>query len=164
MLEPTYGSERDKIITAIDNLQAGGSTAGGEGIELAYKIAKDNFAESGNNRVILATDGDFNVGTSSEGELVRMIEQRRDDGISLSVLGFGMGNIKDNKISVPSENFRFAAAVTEYAMLLRNCEFKGQATYQQVLELAKSAKGHDDGGYRAEFIKMVEISQLLDER
>jgi len=310
VLEPTYGSERDKIITAIDNLQAGGSTAGGEGIQLAYQIAKDNFVEAGNNRVILATDGDFNVGASSEGELVRMIEQRRDDGISLSVLGFGMGNIKDYKMEVladkgngnyayidnaleakkvmvgqmagtlytiakdvkfqvefnpakvkyyrligyenrvmensdftndkkdagdmgaghsvtalyeiipigseesvgsidrlayqrpeimpsddllqvkirykepakdgsilftkrvgtedvtgvPSENFRFAAAVTEYAMLLRNCEFKGLATYQQVLELAKNAKGQDGGGYRSEFIKMVEISQLLDEK
>lgn len=310
VLEPTSGSEKNVINKAIDSLQAGGSTAGGEGIKLAYKIAKGNYLESGNNRVILATDGDFNVGLSSEGELTRMIEERRNDGIFLSVLGFGMGNIKDNKMealadkgngnyayidnaleakkvmvgqmagtlytiakdvklqvefnpakvkayrligyenrvmdnrdfnddkkdagdmgaghsvtalyeiipaesdeitgsvdspvyqrteiipsddllqvkirykkpaedvsvlfvkrigsqdisAAPSDDFKFAAAVGEYAMLLRDSEFKGQATYRQVLELAKHAKGKDVEGYRAEFIRMVEISQLLDEK
>lgn len=309
VLEPTSGSEKEKIITAIDNLQAGGSTAGGEGIQLAYKIAKETFITEGNNRVILATDGDFNVGISSEGELTRLIEERRNDGIALSVLGFGMGNIKDNKMEaladkgngnyayidnaleakkvmvgqlagtlytiakdvklqvefnpakvkgyrligyedrvldktdfnndkkdagdmgaghsvtalyeiipagseevreivdplmyqqsqiVPSnellqvkirykkptedtstlfvesmsdahrhgtssENLRFAAAISEYAMLLRKSEFKGQSSYQQVLEMARGAKGNDKEGYRAEFIKLVELSQLFDD-
>jgi len=310
VLEPTSGNEKNKIINAIENLQAGGSTAGGEGLRLAYKLAKENFVESGNNRVLLATDGDFNVGVSSEGELTRMIEERRDDGIFLSVLGFGMGNIKDNKMealadkgngnyayidnaleakkvlvgqmagtlytiakdvklqlefnpgkvkyyrligyenrvlensdfnndkkdagdmgaghsvtalyeiiladseetigsidpliyqrpeivqsddllqikvryknpaddtsmlfnrhinssdmtSTPSENFRFAAAVCEYSLLLHNSEFKGQASYNQVLEMAKRAKGEDREGYRAEFVRMVEIDQFLHEK
>lgn len=310
VLEPTSGSEKDKINKAIDSLEAGGSTAGGEGLKLAYKLAKENFMDTGNNRVILATDGDFNVGVSSEGELTRLIEARRDDGIFLSVLGFGMGNIKDNKMealadkgngnyafidnvleaqkvmvgqlagtlytiakdvkfqvefnpakvknyrligyenraleqsdfnndkkdagdmgagqsvtalyeiipadsaesigkidplvyqhsqlvpsdellqvkirykkpteansilfsksvglqdinSNPSDNFSFAAAVTEYAMLLRNSEFKGQSFYAKIIAMAKKAKGQDEEGYRAEFIKLVEVSQLLDER
>lgn len=309
VLESTPGSEKEKIIQAIDNLQAGGSTAGGAGIQLAYKIAKENLITAGNNRVILATDGDFNVGVSSEGELTRLIEARRDDGIYLSVLGFGMGNVKDNKmetladhgngnyayidsaqearkvmvsqmagtlhtiakdvkiqaefnpsqvkyyrligyenrslenrdfnddqkdagemgaghsvtalyeiipagsdedlgnidplryqqhtivpaaellqlkvryklpghdnslllqktvgnnalISASSTNLRWAAAIAEYAMLLRNSEFKGQATYQQALDLAKSAKGRDEDGYKSELIRLMEVSQLLGE-
>lgn len=310
VLEPTAGSEKAKITAAIDKLTAGGSTAGGEGIQLAYKIAKEHFIKDGNNRVILATDGDFNVGVSSEGELTKLIEERRADGISLSVLGFGMGNTKDNKMeiltdkgngnyayidnvleakksmvsqlagtlytiandvklqvefnpakvksyrligyenrvldkadfnndqkdagemgaghsvtalyeivpvgvpevggkvdplvyqqsklvpsdellqvkirykkptadasllvttsmkegdpqSILSENYRFATAVAEYAMLLRNSEYKGQASYQQVVERARVAKGNDPEGYRAEFIKLVECSQLFEEK
>ena len=311
VLDSTPGSEKGKIIAKIDSLQAGGSTAGGAGIKLAYKVAKEHFLEGGNNRVILATDGDFNVGASSEGELSRLIEGYRDDGIFLSVLGFGMGNIKDNKMemladrgngnyayidnaleakkvlvsqmagtlhtiakdvkiqvefnpakvkayrligyenraladrdfnddrkdagdmgaghsvtalyeiipaedknfvssvdplvfqqtkSVPSndwlqikvrykqpqsndsslmttrvpdvsatstlssENFRFAAAVAEYGMLLRNSEFKGQSSYLQALTLARGARGVDEQGYRAEFIKLLEVSQILDSR
>ena len=311
VLDSTPGSEKGKIIAKIDSLQAGGSTAGGAGIKLAYKVAKEHFLEGGNNRVILATDGDFNVGASSEGELSRLIEGYRDDGIFLSVLGFGMGNIKDNKMemladrgngnyayidnaleakkvlvsqmagtlhtiakdvkiqvefnpakvkayrligyenraladrdfnddrkdagdmgaghsvtalyeiipaedknfvssvdplvfqqtkSVPSndwlqikvrykqpqsndsslmttrvpdvsatstlssENFRFAAAVAEYGMLLRNSEFKGQSSYLQALTLARGARGVDEQGYRAEFIKLLEVSQIFDSR
>jgi len=311
VLDSTPGNEKAKIVSKIDGLQAGGSTAGGEGIKLAYKIAKEKFVDGGNNRVILATDGDFNVGSSSEGELTRMIEERRNDGIFLSVLGFGMGNIKDNKMealadrgngnyayidnaleakkvmvsqmagtlftiakdvkiqvefnpaqvksyrligyenrvmesrdfnddrkdagdmgaghsvtalyeivpagspevtasvdpliyqqsqTVPSkdllqikirykkpledtsilmttsvdgktelksgasENFRFAAAVVEYGMLLRNSEFKGQSSYAQALALARGAKGMDENGYRAEFIRLMELSQILDPR
>ena len=311
VLDSTPGSEKGKIIAKIDSLQAGGSTAGGAGIKLAYKVAKEYFLEGGNNRVILATDGDFNVGASSEGELSRLIEGYRDDGIFLSVLGFGMGNIKDIKMemladrgngnyayidnaleakkvlvsqmagtlhtiakdvkiqvefnpakvkayrligyenraladrdfnddrkdagdmgaghsvtalyeiipaedknfvssvdplvfqqtkSVPSndwlqikvrykqpqsndsslmttrvpdvsatstlssENFRFAAAVAEYGMLLRNSEFKGQSSYLQALTLARGARGVDEQGYRAEFIKLLEVSQILDSR
>lgn len=309
VLEPTSGKDKEKIIGAIDSLQAGGSTVGGEGIKLAYRIAKENFRKHGNNRVILATDGDFNVGVSSEGELTRLIEERRNDGIFLSVIGVGEGNIKDNKMealadkgngnyayidsaqeakrifvgqlagtlftiakdvklqvefnpakvkayrlvgyenrvmdkrdfnddrkdagdmgagqsvtalyevipagapeeagtvdplvfqkpvivpsddllqvkirykkpgavtsvllterlegekaAAPSANFRFAAAVAEYAMLLRNSEFKGRASYRQVLELAQGAKGKDAEGYRSEFVRMVELSQLIDER
>ncbi len=308
VLESTPGNEKAKIIAKIDALQAGGSTAGGAGIKLAYQIAQEQFVASGNNRVILATDGDFNVGASSEGELTRMIEERRNDGIFLSVLGFGMGNIKDNKMEtladhgngnyayidnaleakkvmvsqmagtlytiakdvkiqvefnpaqvkayrligyenrvladrdfnddrkdagdmgaghsvtalyeiipagsadpIPSvdpliyqkprilpsddlmqvkirykkpgeetsillttpvdsrnktasDNLRFAAAVAEYGMLLRGSEFKGNSSYRQALELARNAKGSDENGYRAEFIKLMEVSQLLDSR
>ncbi len=309
-LEPTSGGDKAKIIAVIDSLEAGGSTAGGEGIKLAYRIARENYRKSGNNRVILATDGDFNVGVSSEGELTRLIEEKRDDGIFLSVIGVGQGNLKDSKMMmladkgngnyayvdnaqearrvmvgqlagtlftiakdvkmqlefnpakvkyyrlvgyekrvldrrdfnddkkdagdmgaghsvtalyevipagssetvgtvdplnyqrsevVPSDdllqlkirykhpaedksvllvqniadkagsetlsdNFRFAAAVAEYAMLLRSSEFKGQASYRQVLDLAAGAKSQDPDGYRGEFIRLVQLSQALDER
>lgn len=98
VLPSTNGSDKIRIKDAIENLHAGGSTAGGEGIKLAYKIAKENFITGGNNRVILATDGDFNVGVSSDDELVRMIEEERKSGIFLSVLGYGMGNYKDSKM------------------------------------------------------------------
>jgi len=98
VLPSTNGTNKNKIKEAIDNLEAGGSTAGGEGIQLAYKVAKDNFIKDGNNRIILATDGDFNVGISSNDELVRLIEKERNAGVFLSVLGFGMGNYKDNKM------------------------------------------------------------------
>lgn len=310
VLEPTAGSDKTKIIAAIERLQAGGSTAGGEGIKLAYKLARDNFLKNGNNRVILATDGDFNVGVSSEGELTRLIEDERQDGIFLSVIGVGAGNLKDSRMealadrgngnysyidniqeasrilvgqmagtlftiakdvklqvefnpakvkayrligyedrtlerrdfnddqkdagdmgaghsvtalyeiipagsdeeiapadqltyqraevvrsddlltvkirykqpdadtstlltkvvgsedvtAAPSDSFRFAAAVAEYAMLLRNSEFKGQSSYQAALALAESAKGKDEDGYRGEFIRLVEVSEIMDER
>ena len=98
VLKPTSGADKIKIKDAIDQLQAGGSTAGGAGIQLAYKIARNNFIEGGNNRIILATDGDFNVGASSDAELVRMIEEERKSGVFLTVLGFGTGNYKDNKM------------------------------------------------------------------
>jgi Ca-activated chloride channel family protein len=98
VLESTAGSQKTKIREAIDQLQAGGSTAGGEGIKLAYKIAQQNLVKSGNNRVILCTDGDFNVGVSSDGDLVRMIEEERKSGVFLTVLGYGMGNYQDNKM------------------------------------------------------------------
>lgn len=98
VLPPTAGDRKEQIMRAIDNLEAGGSTAGGEGIQLAYKLAQRNFLKQGNNRVILATDGDFNVGASSDAELVRLIEQKRDQGIFLTVLGFGTGNYKDSKM------------------------------------------------------------------
>ncbi len=98
VLPSTPGNQKNKILNAIDKLQAGGSTAGGEGIQLAYKIARENLIKSGNNRVILATDGDFNVGISSETELVRLIEKERDQGIFLTVLGVGMGNLQDSKM------------------------------------------------------------------
>jgi Ca-activated chloride channel family protein len=98
VLEPTPGSRTEKILKAIDDLEAGGSTAGGEGISLAYATAKKTFIPKGSNRVILATDGDFNVGASSDGELVRIIEEERKAGVFLTVLGFGMGNYKDSKM------------------------------------------------------------------
>ncbi|WP_286760309.1 vWA domain-containing protein [Salegentibacter sp. UBA1130] len=98
VLESTPGSEKIKILEAINNLNAGGSTAGGEGIELAYKIAKENFIEGGNNRVILATDGDFNIGSSSDSAMKQLIEEKRESGVFLTALGFGMGNYKDSKL------------------------------------------------------------------
>jgi Ca-activated chloride channel family protein len=98
VLDPTTGNNKTKIKEAIDKLEAGGSTAGGEGIRLAYKTAKEHFIKGGNNRVILATDGDFNVGVSSDGELVRIVEEERKSGVYLTVLGYGMGNYKDNKM------------------------------------------------------------------
>lgn len=307
---PCTPEGKDEIISAFENLTAGGSTAGGEGIELAYKIAKDHFITDGNNRVILATDGDFNVGTSSDGALERLIENKRDDGIFLTVLGVGMGNYKDSKMEklsnagngnyayidnvlearktlgteiwgtlftiakdvkiqiefnpaqvkgyrligyenrmlnredfdddtkdageigaghsvtaiyeiipsdsdeeipghteleyqntqlVPSENmltlklrykqpdedestliehrikaseiessenvsqnFRWAAAVTQFGLLLRGSEYRANASYSSVLEMANSAKGNDPEGYRAEFIRLVKIAESLD--
>ncbi len=308
VLPATSGKEKDKIIAAMDNLSAGGSTAGGAGIQLAYKVAKENFIEGGNNRVILATDGDFNVGQSSDAELVRMIEEKRKDNVFLTILGFGMGNYKDSKMEqlsnagngnyayidnvleakktlgkeiwgtlytiakdvkiqiefnpskvkayrligyenrllnaedfnddkkdageigsghtvtalyeiIPasstekvdnvddleyqdtkinksdnlmtlklrykqpdgdvskliesrvkgedikteklSENFNFSASVAQFGMLLRDSEFKGSATFANTMELAKKAKGKDEDGYRAEFIKLIEIAELL---
>lgn len=98
VLESTSGSNKTKIKEAIDKLEAGGSTAGGEGILLAYQTAKEHFIKGGNNRVILASDGDFNVGVSSDGELVRLIEEERKSGVYLTILGYGMGNYKDNKM------------------------------------------------------------------
>lgn len=312
VLSPT--SDKSKIKDALENLQAGGSTAGGEGIKLAYKIAIENLIKGGNNRVILASDGDFNVGVSSEAELKALIEEKRNSGVFLSVLGFGMGNYKDNKMEtladkgngnyayidnlqeaqkvfvhefggtmftvakdvklqlefnpkfvkayrligyenrmlrnedfnddkkdagemgsghtvtalyevVPvgvesaylknidslkyqtenglsaaaksnevltvklrykspdenksklmekvisdqqtsfdktSENFRFAVAVAEFGLILRQSEFKGMANYEQVIDLAKNAKGSDEEGYRAEFIKLVKTAKMLD--
>jgi len=98
VLDSTPGSNKHAILDAINRLNAGGSTAGGAGIKLAYEIAKNNFIDGGNNRVILATDGDFNVGVSSDGELTRLIEEKRKSGIFLTVLGFGTGNYKDSKM------------------------------------------------------------------
>ncbi len=313
VLQSTSGSEKRKIRLAIDELHAGGSTAGAEGIHLAYKIAEKNLIEGGNNRVILATDGDFNVGQSSDSELVQIIEEKRKKGISLSILGFGSGNYKDSKMEklanngngnyayidninearkvlvneitstlytiakdvklqiefnpahvkeyrligyenrimndedfnddkkdsgdlgaghtvtalyeiIPkdsdesmtssvdqlkyqdrnlktsafgdpdlmtikirykdpesdvselielttrdygtllnetSDNFRFSAAVAEFAMLLRNSRYKGNATYDGVEDLARSAKGEDMNGYRNEFLRIVELGKTF---
>ena len=98
VLPPTRGSEKDRIRDAIASLQPSGSTNGAEGIRLAYQLARDAFIRGGNNRVVLATDGDFNVGVSSDAELVRLIEQERGAGIFLTVLGFGTGNLQDAKM------------------------------------------------------------------
>ena len=312
VLPSTPGSNKERILEAIDGLEAGGSTAGGAGIQLAYKVARDNFLAQGNNRVILASDGDFNVGVSSEGDLVRMIEDRRHDGVFLTVLGFGTGNLKDAKMEQlankgnghyayiddvleakkvfvqelgatlytiakdvkiqvefnparvksyrlvgyenrlladrdfnddkkdagemgaghsvtalyeiipvdgddaegsvdplkyqssrraaantesedwftvkfrykepagstsqlleqvvrqqtrnPSVDYRFVAAVAEFGMLLRDSEYKGQASLASVLDRARGARGRDEEGYRAEFIRLVETAAALSGR
>jgi Ca-activated chloride channel homolog len=310
VLPSTSGAEQATILGAIDRLQAGGSTAGGAGIRLAYDVAREHFDPEGNNRVILATDGDFNVGVSSDAEMVRLVEQRREEGTFLTVLGFGTGNLKDSKMEqmadkgnghyayidsfreaqkvfvqefggtlvtvakdvkiqvefnparvqsyrllgyenrmlaredfaddrkdagelgsghsvkalyevVPvgaapvalgddsltyqavslrpdarrsgelmtvrvrykdpqgstsrlleepvrdrsggtaSEDMRFASAVAAFALLLRDSEHRGQASFEQVLSLARGARGDDPQGYRGEFIGMVEAARSL---
>ncbi len=314
VLAPTSGAEKTKIKDAIDKLEAGGSTAGGAGIKLAYKTAKENFAKGGNNRVILCTDGDFNVGASSDDDMVRLIEEERKSGVFLTVLGYGMGNYQDAKmqkladkgngnhayidgiseakkvlvnefggtlftiakdvklqvefnpakvqgyrligyenrmlakedfnddkkdagelgsghtvtalyeiipvgvkssflkdvdklkyqknieplskssnngemltvkfrykapdgevskliehpvqdkqisIAKTSDNFRFAAAVAQFGMLLRNSEFKSNASFLDVINMARKAKGNDDEGYRSEFIRLAESAEML---
>lgn len=310
VLPSTSGADKNKILEALNNLNAGGSTAGGAGIKLAYKVAQDNFIKGGNNRIILATDGDFNIGASSDGEMTRLIEEKRKSGVYLTCLGFGMGNYKDSKmetladkgngnyayidnileakkvlvtemggtlftiakdvklqlefnpnkvesykligyenrllnsedfnddtkdagelgaghtvtalyevvlkgngsapsidplryqnltelipknntdelltvkfryknpeaetsklivnhlmdksvsLSKSSDNFRFSAAVAEFGMLLRNSKHKANANFKQVIELAKASKGKDENGYRAEFIRLVEMSEM----
>ncbi|MBN9384891.1 MAG: VWA domain-containing protein [Chitinophagaceae bacterium] len=313
VLPSTGGNEKNKIRQAIDDLEAGGSTAGGEGLTLAYKVARENFIKGGNNRIILATDGDFNVGPSSDDELVRLIEKERESGVYLSVLGYGMGNYQDDKmqqladkgngnhsyidninearkvlvkefgstlftiakdvkiqvefnpakvqayrligyenrtlaaedfnddrkdagelgsghrvtalyeiipvgvrdefttavdplkyrtgrdapaaglmdewmtiklrykqpdgltsrlitravddkvvaLEAASANYRWASAVAEFGLILRNSAFKQQASWQQVVSLAKGAKGSDDEGYRSEFIGMAATAAAL---
>ncbi|MEO6289583.1 MAG: von Willebrand factor type A domain-containing protein [Ginsengibacter sp.] len=315
VLPSARGSEKMKIKTAIDALEAGGSTAGGAGIRLAYKTATENLLEDGNNRIILCTDGDFNVGVSSDDDMVRLVEKQRNQGIFLTVLGYGMGNYKDSKMqqladkgngnhayidginearkvlvnefggtlftiakdvklqvefnpakvegyrligyenrllnkedfnedkkdagelgsghtvtalyeiipagvksqylrntdplkyqkprkkfpssfndeiltvkfrykepgknnseltvhSVPdksldihhtSDNFRFASAVADFAMLLRNSEFKGNGSFEQVISLANGSVGNDTEGYRKEFISLVKKASGVED-
>ena len=100
VLPSTPGSEKETILSAIERLEAGGSTAGGAGIRLAYDVARQHHIDGGNNRVILATDGDFNIGASSDAEMMRLIEEKRAQGTFLTVLGFGTGNIKDSKMEL----------------------------------------------------------------
>ncbi len=320
VLESTPGNQKATILAALDKLQSGGSTAGGAGLNLAYKVAMENFAEEGNNRIILATDGDFNVGSSSNAEMERLIEQKRENGVFMTVLGFGMGNYKDDKMEIiadkgngnyayidniqearkvfitefggtlftiakdvkfqmefnparvkgyrlvgyenrllndedfnddkkdagemgaghtvtalyeiipagsdeslksidplkyqsnrgqekaaeavkadpkaelmtvklrykqpdgntstkveipvkgkvldleeTSDNFRFSASIAEFGLILRNSEYKENATMQEVIALAKGARGEDEEGYRSEFIKLVKLADSLKE-
>jgi Ca-activated chloride channel family protein len=316
VMPSTSGSHKQKIKDAIDRLEAGGSTAGGAGIRLAYQVAKENFIAGGNNRVILCTDGDFNVGVSSDSELGKLIEEKRKTGIFLTVLGYGTGNYQDSKMQkladkgngnhayidninearkvlvnefggtlftiakdvklqlefnpakvqayrligyenrmlnkedfnndakdagelgsghtvtalyeiIPvgvknefaektdplkyqqkdrltaaaggqeimtikfrykepdgevsrlivhpvadgpadlhrsSANFRFAAAVAQFGMLLRHSEFKQQSDYEQAFMLAKGALGLDEEGYRAEFLGLLKKAEKLSKR
>jgi len=124
VLPSTEGTDKQKILEAVENLHAGGSTAGGAGIELAYKIAEKNLIPNGNNRIILCTDGDFNVGVSSPAELENLIESKRKTGVSLTVLGYGMGNYKDNKLQILAEkgngNYAYIDNLQEANKLLVN--------------------------------------------
>ncbi|MFW6303730.1 MAG: vWA domain-containing protein [Candidatus Sumerlaeota bacterium] len=310
VLDSTPGDQKEAILGAIDRLSAGGSTAGGEGIELAYKIAEESFQKGANNRVILGTDGDFNVGVSDTGSLTRLIEDKRETGVFLSVLGFGRGNLKDSRMEsladkgngnysyidgpmeakkalvtefggtmiavakdvklqiefnpafvkawrlvgyenrvmaaedfdddkkdagelgaghqvtafyelvraesgeevssnddlkyqqkklvasdelmtlkfrykapdgdtskrvdipvkataiwsdAPSENFEFASAVAEFGLLLRDSQHKGRASMESLIARAKSAKGEDENGYRAQFIDLATKAEALME-
>lgn len=122
VLESTPGSETDKIKQSIARLEAGGSTAGAAGLRQAYQIAERNRIEDGINRVLLATDGDFNVGVSSDGALQRLIEQKRETGTALTVLGFGTGNLKDNKMETLANhgngNYYYVDSETEARRVL----------------------------------------------
>lgn len=313
VLESTPGNRKETIMKALNNLEAGGSTAGGEGLRLAYKEAERNFIAGGNNRIILATDGDFNVGESSNGGMERLVSEKRELGVYITVLGFGMGNIKDDKMEIiadkgngnysyidnlqearrvlvrefggtlftiaedvkfqiefnpsviesyrmigydnrilneedfnddtkdagemgaghnvtvlyelvpsgydadmpmvdplryqvqnekkekiysdealnikirykipgkntsnlfeqhigddqskiesSSENIRFAAAVAEFGMILRDSEFRGTSTFESALNLAKISRGWDDDGYRAELIRLISSVRELN--
>lgn len=128
VLPSTSGANKKEIIEALDKLEAGGSTAGGAGIRLAYKIANENFQKEGNNRVILATDGDFNIGESSNAAMERLIEEKRETGVFLTVLGFGMGNYKDSKMEILADkgngNYAYIDNILEAQKVLVN-EFGG---------------------------------------
>ena len=306
-LPSTPAKEKEKISKVIDDLVASGSTAGGAGLQTAYEVAEKNFLPKGNNRIILATDGDFNVGISSRDELQRLVEEKRNNGIYISVLGYGMGNYRDDMVEtiankgngnyayidnlteakrvlvnefggtlytvakdvklqlefnpqyvkeyrlvgyenralanedfeddkkdageigaghtvtalyelIPAkgattdglryqkqvkegfanelaflkirykdpvvkdaksveestpipftltdftqtdDDYRFAAAVAEWGMLLRNSKYKAKSSYKQVIDLAKNATGKDEEGYRKEFIRLVELSEKI---
>lgn len=128
VLRPTSGDEKKTITSALEKLNAGGSTAGGAGIELAYKIAVENFIKNGNNRVILATDGDFNVGSTSNPDMEKLIEEKRKSGVFLTCLGYGMGNYKDSKMETLANkgngNYAYIDNIQEANRFLGK-EFKG---------------------------------------
>jgi Ca-activated chloride channel homolog len=146
VLPSTAGDRRGEILAALDSLEAGGSTNGGEGIHLAYRVASDNFIRGGINRVILATDGDFNVGTTSEGELARLIEEKRKSGVFLSVLGFGTGNVKDATMEMLAD--------------------KGNGNYAYIDELPEARKvlGEQLGATIATIAKDVKIQVEFNPR
>jgi Ca-activated chloride channel family protein len=128
VLEPTSGEHKKDIIEALNKLEAGGSTAGGEGIALAYALAGKHFKKNGNNRIVLATDGDFNIGESSDAAMERLIEKKREEGIFLTVLGYGMGNYKDSKMETLADkgngNYAYIDNISEARKVLVN-EFGG---------------------------------------
>ena len=132
-------NNKGEILNALNNLEAGGSTNGGAGIQLAYKTALDNFIQGGNNRVVLATDGDFNVGLASDKELVSLIENKRKSGVFLSVLGFGSGNLNDS--------------------MMEKLADKGNGNYAYIdsMEEAKKALGEQVAGTLYTIAKDVKI-------
>ncbi|MEA2043377.1 MAG: von Willebrand factor type A domain-containing protein [Bacteroidota bacterium] len=123
VLGSTPVRKKEKILEAINNLQSGGSTAGGAGIKLAYKIAERNFIKNGNNRVLLATDGDFNIGVSSNAAMERLIEKKRESGVFLTCMGFGNGNYKDSRMELLSNkgngNYAYIDNITEAEKFLK---------------------------------------------
>lgn len=139
VLKPTSGKYKEKIMAALDNLESGGSTAGGRGIELAYKLAEKNFKKKGNNRVILATDGDFNVVRTSNKQLEKLIEAKRKTDVYLSVLGFGYGNYKDDKLEILAD------------------KGNGNHAYVDTMEEAQKVFGQEFGGTLYTIAKDVKI-------
>ena len=123
VLPPTSGADKQTILAALDRLRSGGSTAGGAGIELAYKVAQDGFLGDGNNRVILATDGDFNVGISQIGDLEKLIEEKRKTGVFLSVIGVGDNNLQDAKMETLADkgngNYAYLDSLKEAEKVFR---------------------------------------------
>jgi len=124
VLEPTSASNQNEILSALDRLEAGGSTNGGQGIELAYALAEQNLDPKAINRVILATDGDFNVGTTDQSSLIRLVEKKRETGVFLTVLGFGMGNYKDSTMEKLADkgngNYAYIDTLNEARKVLVN--------------------------------------------
>jgi Ca-activated chloride channel homolog len=122
VLEPTPGDRKSDILNALNSLRAGGSTNGGAGINLAYKLAQENFVPGGTNRIILATDGDMNVGTTSQGSLIRLVQQKAQGGVFLSVLGFGRGNLRDSTMEQIADkgngNYAYIDGVSEARKVL----------------------------------------------
>lgn len=122
VLPPTDGNDKAKVLAALDRLESGGSTNGAGGIQLAYETAREHFLPEGNNRVILCTDGDFNVGVTSQSELVRLIEKERESGVFLSVLGFGTGNVKDSTMEKLADsgngNYAYVDSLSEARKVL----------------------------------------------
>ncbi|TJZ50795.1 DUF3520 domain-containing protein [Sphingobacterium olei] len=116
-LESISGSQKMKIKDVIEGLQAGGSTAGGDGLKMAYKMARQNFIKNGNNRIVMATDGDFNVGASSDDDMEKLISRERESGVHISILGYGMGNYKDSKLELLANkghgNYAYIDNITE---------------------------------------------------
>ena len=152
VLPSTSGMDKEKILQAIERLESGGSTAGAAGIRLAYQTARENFITNGNNRVILATDGDFNVGVSSDGELVRIIEKERESGVFLSVTGFGTGNYKDNKMQELADhgngNHSYIDNITEARKVFVN-EFGGTLfTIAKDVKIQVEFNPNEVGAYR----------------
>ena len=146
VLPSTPGDSRGEILSAVEQLEAGGSTNGGEGLRLAYRVARENLRPGGINRVVLATDGDFNVGVTSDDELVRLVEAERRNGISLSVLGFGMGNLKDSRMEKLAD--------------------KGDGNYAYVDTLAEARKvlGEQVGGTLYTIAKDVKVQVEFNPR
>jgi Ca-activated chloride channel family protein len=144
VLPPTSGADKAKIVNALDKLQAGGSTAGGEGIELAYKVARDNFNAQGNNRVILATDGDFNVGVNDTPSLQKLIEEKRATGVFLTCVGVGAGDLNDE--------------------LMKTLSVKGNGNYSYLDSIAEAKKVfvHELGGTLVAIAKDVKVQLEFD--
>jgi Ca-activated chloride channel family protein len=139
VLQPTSGASKAVLFEAIDRLEAGGSTAGGAGLRLAYSVARHFHVPEGNNRVILASDGDFNVGVSSDAEMERLVEEERITGVYLTVLGFGMGNLKNSKLEILAG--------------------KGNGNYAYIDDIAEARKTlvHEMGGTLHTIAKDVKI-------
>ncbi len=139
VLKSTSGDKKEVIMAAINNLEAGGSTAGGQGIKLAYNIAENNFIKNGNNRIILATDGDFNVGISSNSDMEKLITEKRESGVFLTCLGFGMRNYKDSKLEILAD------------------KGNGNHAYIDTMQEAKKVLGTEFGGTIYTIAKDVKI-------